>query len=60
MFEAIIFAIYDCGFVARCAKEEDDATPARIIKIIDECKYGIHDISKADLDKTTNLARFIL
>lgn len=27
-------------------------------KIIDECKYGIHDISKTNLDTKTNLPRF--
>jgi len=61
LFEAIIFTVRDCGFIARCAKEEDDAGNVRIIKImkiIDECKYGIHDISKADLDENTRLARF--
>lgn len=61
LFEAIVFAIHDCGFIARCAREEDDSGNVRIIKImkiINECKYGIHDISKADLDLSTNLARF--
>ena len=61
MFEAIIFAIHDCGFIARCAREEDDSGDIRfqkLIRIIEDCKYGIHDISKADLDVNTNLARF--
>lgn len=61
IFEALIFTIYDCGFIARCAKEDDDAGIVRItkiIKIIDECKYGVHDITKADLDVKTGLARF--
>lgn len=61
LFEAIIFVIHDCGFIARCAREEDDSGNVRIVKImniIDQCKYGIHDISKADLDSSTNLARF--
>lgn len=61
MFEAIVFAIHDCGFIARCAREEDDGGDMRfqkLIRIIDDCKYGIHDISKADLDVNTNLARF--
>jgi len=60
-FEAIVFAIHDCGFIPRCAREEDNAGDVRILKImkiIDECKYGIHDISKADLDSNTKLARF--
>ncbi len=61
MFEAIIFTIHDCGFISRCAREENDSGNIRIVKImkiIDECKYGIHDISKADLDPTSGLARF--
>lgn len=61
LFEAIVFAIHDCGFLARCAREEADGGNVRIIKIIkiiDECKFGIHDISKAGIDETTELARF--
>jgi hypothetical protein len=61
LFDAMVFAIHDCGFIARCAREEDDSGNVRIIKIIkiiDECRYGIHDISKADLDVNTQLARF--
>ena len=61
MFEAIIFSVHDCGFIARCAREENDSGNVRILKInkiIDECKYGIHDISKADLDAISGLARF--
>src|ERR1022692_3647652 len=61
LFNAIVFAVHDCGFISRCAREEDDAGNVRIIKImkiIDECKYGVHDISKADLGLTTNLGPF--
>lgn len=61
MFEAIVFAIHDCGFIARCAREEDDGGDVRfqkLIRIIDDCKYGIHDLSKADLDASSGLARF--
>lgn len=61
MFEAIVFVIHDCGFIARCAREEDDGGDVRfqkLIRIIDDCKYGIHDISKADLDAASGLARF--
>ena len=61
MFEAIVFAIHDCGFIARCAREEEDSGDIRfqkLIRIIEDCKYGIHDISKADLDVNTQLARF--
>ena len=61
IFESIVFTIHDCGFIARCAKEEDNSGDVRIHKIfriINECKFGIHDISKADLDSITGLARF--
>jgi hypothetical protein len=61
IFEALVFVIHDCGYIARCAKEVSDSGDVRIIKImriINECKFGIHDISKADLDHATGLARF--
>ena len=61
LFRAILFTIQQCDFAARCALEEDstgDIRIQKIIKIIDECRYGIHDISKADLDEHSQLARF--
>ena len=57
----MVFAVYDCGFIARCALEEGDASQVRIDKIYDiiaDCRYGIHDISKTELDKTSGLPRF--
>src|SRR4051812_48514050 len=61
LFEAVIFAIQDCGYIARCSLEIDDASQVRIDKItklIGDCKFGIHDISRTDTDSTTNLPRF--
>jgi hypothetical protein len=61
LFRAIVFTIQACGFRPRCAQEEDNTADIRIqkiIRIIDACHYGIHDISKADLDENTQLARF--
>lgn len=61
LFEAAVFAIYDCGFVARCAKEDEDSSKVRVEKIyelIAESKYGIHDISRVTLDSKTRLPRF--
>lgn len=61
LFQAIIFTVQACGFRPRCAQEEDNTADIRIqkiIRIIDDCHYGIHDISKADLDANTQLARF--
>lgn len=61
MLDAIIFAIYDCGFRPRSAKENDDSGQIRIEKIMDlikECQFGIHDISRTELDSANNLPRF--
>ena len=54
LFRATVFTIYRCGFYPRCAKEEDDGTDFRlnkILNIVSDCKYGIHDISRIELDK---------
>lgn len=61
LFRAVVFTIQHCGFTPRCALEEDSTGDIRInkiINIINECRYGIHDISKADLDENSGLARF--
>ncbi len=49
--DALIFAVYDCGFVARSALEASDASEARldkIYRIIEESRYGIHDLSRTE------------
>ena len=59
--DAIIFAIFDCGFVPRCALEEDDGGNVRFEKIkhlISISKFGLHDISQTELDQESNLPRF--
>ena len=56
LFRAVIFAVHDCGFVARSALEIDDSGQVRIekiIAIIRQCQYGVHDISRTDLDEGT-------
>ena len=61
LFDAMVFAIHDCGFIARCALEEEDASQVRIDKIyniIAHCRYGIHDISRTELDEIIGLPRF--
>lgn len=61
LLRALIFTVYRCGFVPRSALEEDDASDIRvekIVRLIDKCKYGIHDISKTELDHKTSLPRF--
>lgn len=61
LFDATVFAIFDAGFVARCALEVSDGTQSRFEKIVDligACKYGIHDISRTGLDRKNGLPRF--
>ena len=56
-----MFAIHDCGLVARCALEDDDSSRIRVDKIYDlisESRYGIHDISRVTLDHARHLPRF--
>ena len=60
LFRALIFAIYRCGFSPKSALAEDDGLVNRIdklIRIIEECRLGIHDISRTELNEI-NLPRF--
>jgi hypothetical protein len=61
IFESIIFATIHCGFRARCALEIDDASQVRIdriFSIIEECRFGVHDLSRTELDNKHGLPRF--
>jgi hypothetical protein len=61
VFRSMVFCIYACGFRVRSAKEVEDGSELRfrkIVKIIRECRYGIHDLSRTELDRHYNLPRF--
>ncbi len=61
LFRAMVFAIYQCGFLPRCAQEASDSGQNRLDKImgiIEACGLGIHDISRTELDPSTKLPRF--
>lgn len=61
LLEAIVFTVHDCGFVARSALEADDGSQVRINKvygIVSDCAFGIHDISRTELDPENSLPRF--
>lgn len=61
LFDVMVFTVHDCGFIARCALEEEDASQVRIDKIysiIADCRYGIHDISRIELDNDSGFPRF--
>ncbi len=59
-FQAITFTVYRCGFFPVSALSEDNALHNRlskIEKIIETSKYGIHDISRTELN-SSGLPRF--
>ncbi len=52
LFDAIVFAIYDCGFKPRCARETESSGVVRIdfiANLIRDCRLAIHDLSRAGL-----------
>jgi hypothetical protein len=60
-FRAIVFVVVRSGFRARCALETDDGSENRFEKIcaiIAQCRYGIHDISRTEIDPRSELPRF--
>jgi hypothetical protein len=60
-FLACIFTIKSCDLIPVCARERDNAGQGRLDKIIDlirDSRYSIHDLSRTGIDKTTKLARF--
>jgi hypothetical protein len=60
-FRALVFTIFACQFRPRSARELDDAGQTRIDKLyrlIEECRYGIHDLSRTELDAAHHLPRF--
>jgi hypothetical protein len=61
LFRALVFAVQFCGFVPRSALELDDGSEVRIgkiIRIIAESRYGVHDLSRTELDVASQLPRF--
>lgn len=61
MLDALVFVVHDRGFQARSTLEIDDSGRVRIeniVALIQECCYGIHDISRTELDRANKLPRF--
>jgi len=57
----MVFAITACGFKPRCALEANDAGEERlgkILRIIDTCALGIHDLSRKGSDAQSGMSRF--
>jgi hypothetical protein len=61
VYRAIVFAIVACGFTPRCALERLDSSEYRLDKIagmIGDCDWGIHDISRVEVDPDNLAPRF--
>lgn len=61
LFHAIVFAIRDLNLKPRSAMHVSDGGQPRINKIlelIENCKFSIHDISRTELDPVHGLPRF--
>jgi hypothetical protein len=61
LFHAIVFAVIHCGYTVRCALEAEDTGATRIdrlYRLIEECRFGIHDLSRIERDVVNNLPRF--
>lgn len=61
LFNATVFAVHDMGFRPRCALEASNAGQVRLNRILDiisECKYSVHDLSRTELDRAYSLPRF--
>ena len=61
IFYAIVYTVVRSGYRARCALETDNAAQNRlgkILQIIGECPYGIHDISRTETSGEPPLPRF--
>lgn len=61
LFHCIIFCVLACGFRPRSALETGDAGDIRldkIVRLIKESHYSIHDLSAIELDGINGLPRF--
>jgi hypothetical protein len=61
LFHAAVFAVLRCDCFVRSALDEDDSSELRLRKIfrlISECRFAIHDLSRTQSDETSGLPRF--
>lgn len=61
IFEAIVFTIQACSLRPICARSRLNSSDVRLQKIIDliaDCRYSIHDLSRTELDRSSALPRF--
>ena len=60
LLRALVYTVYYCGFIPKTALDEDNAMDNRLTKIIGkikDCCYGVHDLSRVELNHA-GLPRF--
>lgn len=61
LLRAACFTIIACGYTPRCALDFGDSGAVRlqeIVRLITQCGRSIHDISRVELDRDSQLPRF--
>ncbi len=61
LLRALVFAVLHCGFEPRLATERADSGETRIrkiIRLVGECRWSIHDISRIEPQTASSLPRF--
>jgi hypothetical protein len=61
IFRAIAFTVISSGYYPRCALDSTDGAEIRVSKIaniIGECDWGIHDLSRIEIDPVAGVPRF--
>jgi hypothetical protein len=67
IFRALVFTVFDCGYLPRCVLELDNTSQTKfekeilsikILSIMKECQFGIHDISAVGLNQKSQLSQF--
>ena len=61
LLRAICFTLLACGYRPRCALDFSDSGAVRfaeIVRMITQCDLSVHDISRVELDRDSQLPRF--
>jgi len=61
LFRAMCFGVAACGYKPRCALDESDSAAIRFNRILDlitEADFSIHDLSRVEVDSSSGLPRF--
>lgn len=61
LLHSLLFTVHACGFVARTALEDVGGAEQRlhkIVRIIEQTRYSIHDLSRVKLEPASGLPRF--